>query len=83
MATRAYIRTCEECGQPHTYCKEDQDGLMVCEDCQKGALLVQVDDTTSMITTHKAQRDRGECEDCGNSVRSCVCIELEAIFGPK
>ena len=37
---KRYNRTCEECGKPHTYCKEDSDGLMICEDCQTKAIVV-------------------------------------------
>lgn len=34
MTTRKrYIRTCEACGNPHTPCLEDDDGLMVCGMC--------------------------------------------------
>jgi len=33
--TRRYNRTCEECGEPHTYCVEDVDGIMICKECQQ------------------------------------------------
>lgn len=31
--TRRYHRHCEECGL-RSYCREDRDGLMTCEDCK-------------------------------------------------
>ena len=30
---KAYNRSCEECGKGHQYCREDDDGLMVCGEC--------------------------------------------------
>lgn len=61
MTRKAYVRTCEECGKPHTYCKEDRDGLMVCDECQENAKLYEAMDGDPTPDCHACYQTNYNC----------------------
>ena len=55
MTNRRYNNQgCEECGNPHTACREDDDGLMVCHDCQHREAI----ESTKVIVTKECGQHR-------------------------